>query len=47
MADTERNKQTVARLFDSFRAGDIGAFDGLIVEDHIQHNPGRATGCRR
>jgi predicted SnoaL-like aldol condensation-catalyzing enzyme len=39
MADTERNKQTVARLFDAFRAGDVDAFDDLIVEDYVQHNP--------
>jgi predicted SnoaL-like aldol condensation-catalyzing enzyme len=39
MADTERNKQTVARLFDAFRAGDIDAFDELIVEGYVQHNP--------
>ena len=39
MADTERNKQTVARLFDAFRAGDVDAFDELIAEDYVQHNP--------
>jgi predicted SnoaL-like aldol condensation-catalyzing enzyme len=39
LADTERNKQTVARLFDAFRAGDVDAFDELIVEDYVQHNP--------
>ena len=39
MGDTERNKQTVARLFDAFRAGDVDAFDELIAEDYVQHNP--------
>ena len=39
MADTERNKQTVARLYDAFRAGDVDALDDLIVEDYVQHNP--------
>ena len=33
MANTERNKQAVARLFEAFRAGDVEAFDELIVED--------------
>jgi predicted SnoaL-like aldol condensation-catalyzing enzyme len=36
---TERNKQTVARAFDAFRAGDVDAFDDLIVENYVQHNP--------
>ncbi len=39
MAETERNKQTVARLFDAFRDGDVEAFDELIVEEFVQHNP--------
>jgi predicted SnoaL-like aldol condensation-catalyzing enzyme len=39
MADTERNKQTVTRLFDAFRAGDVDAFDELIVPEYVQHNP--------
>jgi predicted SnoaL-like aldol condensation-catalyzing enzyme len=39
MASTEQNKQTVARLFDAFRAGDVDAFDDLIVVDYLQHNP--------
>ena len=39
MADTERNKQTVGRLFDAFRAGNLDAFDDLIAEDYVQHNP--------
>jgi predicted SnoaL-like aldol condensation-catalyzing enzyme len=39
MADIERNKQTVARVFDAFRAGDVDAFDELIAEDYVQHNP--------
>jgi predicted SnoaL-like aldol condensation-catalyzing enzyme len=44
MADTERNKQTVARLFDAFRAGDVDAFDELIVDEYVQHNPQAANG---
>jgi predicted SnoaL-like aldol condensation-catalyzing enzyme len=44
VADTERMKQTVTRLFDAFRAGDTAAFDDLIVEDYIQHNPQVANG---
>ena len=39
MAETQRNKQTVARLFDAFRDGDVEAFDELIVEEFVQHNP--------
>jgi predicted SnoaL-like aldol condensation-catalyzing enzyme len=39
MADPERNKQTVARVYDAFRAGDVDAFDELIVPDYVQHNP--------
>jgi predicted SnoaL-like aldol condensation-catalyzing enzyme len=39
MADTERNKQIVARLFEAFRAGDVDAFDDLIAPDYVQHNP--------
>jgi predicted SnoaL-like aldol condensation-catalyzing enzyme len=46
MADTERNKQTIARLFDAFRAGDVDAFDDLIVEDYFQHNPQAANGLQ-
>jgi predicted SnoaL-like aldol condensation-catalyzing enzyme len=44
MADTERNKQTVARLFDAFRAGDVDAFDEIIVDDYVQHNPQAGNG---
>ena len=46
MADTERNKQTVARLFDAFRAGDVDAFDELIAEDYVQHNPQAGNGLQ-
>jgi predicted SnoaL-like aldol condensation-catalyzing enzyme len=46
MADIERNKQTVARLFDAFRAGDVQAFDDLIVEDFVQHNPQAGNGLQ-
>jgi predicted SnoaL-like aldol condensation-catalyzing enzyme len=46
MAGIERNKQTVARLFDAFRAGDVDAFDDLIVEDYFQHNPQADNGLQ-
>jgi predicted SnoaL-like aldol condensation-catalyzing enzyme len=46
VADTERNKQTVARLFDAFRAGDVDALDDLIAEDYVQHNPQVANGLQ-
>ena len=46
MADIERNKQTVARLFDAFRAGDVDAFDELIVDDYVQHNPQAGNGLQ-
>jgi predicted SnoaL-like aldol condensation-catalyzing enzyme len=46
VADTNRNKQTVARLFDAFRAGDVDAFDELIAESYVQHNPQAANGLQ-
>ena len=46
MTHTERNKQTVARLFDAFRAGDLDAFDDLITEDYVQHNPQADNGLQ-
>jgi predicted SnoaL-like aldol condensation-catalyzing enzyme len=46
MATSQQNKQTVARLFDAFRAGDIDAFDELIVDDYIQHNPQAGNGLQ-
>jgi predicted SnoaL-like aldol condensation-catalyzing enzyme len=46
VADIERNKQTVARLFDAFRAGDVDAFDQLLVEDYVQHNPQAGNGLQ-
>ena len=46
MADTERNKRTVERLFEAFRAGDVDAFDDLIVESYVQHNPQAANGLQ-
>jgi predicted SnoaL-like aldol condensation-catalyzing enzyme len=46
MATSQQNKQTVARLFDAFRAGDIEAFDELIVDDYIQHNPQAGNGLQ-
>ena len=44
MSDIDRNTQTVARLFDAFRAGDVDAFDELIAENYVQHNPQAANG---
>lgn len=41
---TEANKQTVAQLFDAFRAGDTEPFAALIVEDYVQHNPQAGNG---
>ena len=46
MTTNKQNKQTVARLFDAFRAGDIEAFDELIVDDYIQHNPQAGNGLQ-
>jgi predicted SnoaL-like aldol condensation-catalyzing enzyme len=46
MATSEQNKQTVARVFDAFRTGDVDAFDELIVEDYVQHNPQADNGLQ-
>ena len=46
MSDLERNKKTVERLFEAFRAGDTDAFDDLIVEDYVQHNPQAGNGLQ-
>jgi predicted SnoaL-like aldol condensation-catalyzing enzyme len=46
MANVERNKRTVRRLFEAFRAGDVDAFDSLIVEDYVQHNPQADNGLK-
>jgi predicted SnoaL-like aldol condensation-catalyzing enzyme len=46
MATSQQNKQTVARLFEAFRAGDVEAFDELIVDDYIQHNPQAGNGLQ-
>jgi predicted SnoaL-like aldol condensation-catalyzing enzyme len=46
MATIEQNKQTVARVFDAFRAGDVAAFDDLIVVDYVQHNPQAGNGLQ-
>ena len=46
MPDTERNKQRVERPFEAFRSGDTNAFDDLIVEDYVQHNPQADHGLR-
>jgi predicted SnoaL-like aldol condensation-catalyzing enzyme len=44
VADTDRKKQAVARLFDAFRAGDVDAFDDLIAPDYVQHDPQAGNG---
>ena len=46
MASIEQNKQTVAQIFDAFRAGDVDAFDDLIVQDYVQHNPQAGNGLQ-
>lgn len=46
MASTESNKETVARLFDAFRAGDTQAFGEVIVNDYKQHNPMAGNGLQ-
>lgn len=46
MGDVERNKQTVQKVFDAFRAGDTDAFDDLIVEEYVQHNPLAGNGLQ-
>jgi len=46
MASIEQNKQTVAQIFDAFRAGNVDAFDDLIVEDYVQHNPQAGNGLQ-
>jgi predicted SnoaL-like aldol condensation-catalyzing enzyme len=46
MGTLEQNKQTVARVFDAFRAGDVDAFDDLIVVDYVQHNPQAGNGLQ-
>jgi predicted SnoaL-like aldol condensation-catalyzing enzyme len=47
MDAVERNKDVDKRLFDAFRAGDTDAFDELIVDEYVQHNPQAGNGCRR
>lgn len=42
----ERNKEVVQGLFDAFRAGDTEAFDELIVEEYVQHNPQAGNGLQ-
>jgi len=46
VVDEERNKETVARVFDAFRAGNVDAFDDLIAEDYVQHNPQADNGLQ-
>jgi len=46
MASSDSNKETVARLYDAFRAGDTQALGELIVDDYKQHNPLVADGLQ-
>ena len=46
MGTIEQNKQTVARVFDAFRAGDVDALDDLIVVGYVQHNPQAGNGLQ-
>jgi predicted SnoaL-like aldol condensation-catalyzing enzyme len=46
MPNTEQNKQVVARLYDAIRSGDINAFDELIADDYVQHNPQAGNGLQ-
>jgi predicted SnoaL-like aldol condensation-catalyzing enzyme len=46
MGTIEQNKQTVARVFDALRAGDVDALDDLIVVDYVQHNPQAGNGLQ-
>jgi len=43
---TQANTETVKRLFDAFRTGDTEAFDHLIVENYVQHNPQASDGLQ-
>lgn len=43
-ATEQHNKEVVERLFDAFRAGDTQAFDELIADDYVQHNPQAGNG---
>jgi predicted SnoaL-like aldol condensation-catalyzing enzyme len=44
MGEVERNKDAVKRLFEAFRSRDTNAFDALIAEEYVQHNPQVANG---
>jgi len=44
MSTTDKNKASVARLFDAFRSGDTAAFDHLISPNYVQHNPQAGNG---
>lgn len=39
IAGTEANKEIVRRVFETFRSGNVDAFDDLIVPNYVQHNP--------
>jgi predicted SnoaL-like aldol condensation-catalyzing enzyme len=41
-----RNKDVVKRLFEAFRAGNTDAFDELIAEEYVQHNPQAGNGLQ-
>jgi len=42
----ERNKEVVQRLLEAFRAGDTDAFDELIADEYVQHNPQAGNGLQ-
>ncbi len=44
MTKIERNKQTISRMLDAIRRGDVDAFDDLIVDNYVQHNPQAGNG---
>jgi predicted SnoaL-like aldol condensation-catalyzing enzyme len=46
LASIENSKESVGRLFEAFRAGNVDAFDELIVDDYRQHNPQAADGLQ-
>lgn len=41
---TERNKDVVRRLCEALRAGDVDAFDDLVAEGYVQHDPMAGNG---
>ena len=35
----ERNRETVRRFYEAFRTADLAAFESLVADDYVQHNP--------